>query len=246
MLTNSLTINPTKTISLLISPNYRKSSLNYSCFLNDDQIDASHYAKYLRLILDDRLSFKAHIEFLETKISRSVGIMSKLSYYLPTETLITLYYALIHSHILYGLPVWASIFNTYLNNVRKLQNRAMRIIIKSKIKGRINPQYVHFGILKLNDLYNFEIAKFMYQYVHDMLPLQFNHYFTYMHDAHSHTTRNSTSKTLAIKRFSTNRGQNSIKYKGATIWNSIPNQFKLLTYHKFQREYKKFLFNKYI
>ena len=54
MLTNSLTINPTKTISLLISPNYRKSSLNYSCFLNDDQIDASHYAKYLGIILDDR------------------------------------------------------------------------------------------------------------------------------------------------------------------------------------------------
>ena len=32
MLKNSLTINPTKTISLRISPNYRKSSLNYSCF----------------------------------------------------------------------------------------------------------------------------------------------------------------------------------------------------------------------
>ena len=68
----------------------------------------------------------------------------------------------------------------------------------------------------------------MYQYVHDMLSLQFNHYFTYKHDAHSHTTRNSTSKALAIKRFSTNRGQNSIKYKGATIWNSIPNLLKLL------------------
>ena len=105
MLTNSLTINPTKTISLLISPNYRKSYPNCSCFLNDAQIDASHYAKYLGIILDDRLSFKAHIEFLETKVSRSVGIMSKLNYYLPTETLITLYYALIHFHILYGLPV---------------------------------------------------------------------------------------------------------------------------------------------
>ena len=115
MLTNSLAINPTKTISLLISSNYRKSSPNYSCFLNDDQIDASHYAKYLAIILDDRLSFQAHIEFLiGTKTSRSVGIMPKLSYYLPTETLFTLYYALIHSHILYGLPVWASTFNTYL------------------------------------------------------------------------------------------------------------------------------------
>ena len=118
MLTNSLTINLPKTIPLLIFPNYRKSSINYSCFLNDDQIDASHCAKYLGIVLDDRLSFKAHI-FLETKISHSVGIMSKLSYYLPTETLITLYYALIHSHILYGLPVWASTFNL-LKQIKKI------------------------------------------------------------------------------------------------------------------------------
>ena len=128
--------------------------------MNDDEIDASHYAKYLGIILDYRLSFKAHSEFLETKISRSVGIMSKLSYYLPTKTLITLYYALIHSHILYGLPVRASTFNTYLNKIRKLQNRAIRIFTKSKIKDRITSQHVYLGILKLNDLFNFEIAKF--------------------------------------------------------------------------------------
>ena len=136
--------------------------------MNDDQIDASHNAKYLGTILDDRLSFKAHIEFLETKMLRSVGIMSKLSYYLPTETLITLYYALIHSHILCGLPVGASTIDTYLNKLRKLQNRTIRKITKSKIKDRITPQYVHLGILKLKDLYSFEMAKFIYQYVHNM------------------------------------------------------------------------------
>ena len=148
--------------------------------------------------------------------------MSKLSYYLPNETLITLFYALIHSHILYGLPVRASTFDTYLNNLKKLQNRAIRIITKSKIKDRITSQHAHLGILKPNDLYNFEIAKFMYQFVHDMLSLQFNHYFTYAHDRHSHITRNSTFKALTIKRFSTNRNQNSIKYKRSTIWYSIP------------------------
>ena len=102
--------------------------------------------------------------------------MSKLNYYLSTEALITLYYALIRSHILYGLPVWASNFDNCLNKLRKLQNRTIRIVTKSKIKDRITPQYVHLGILKLNNLYNFEIAKFMYQHVHDKLLLQFNHY----------------------------------------------------------------------
>ena len=74
-------------------------SNNY--LLNDVEIQVSHTVKYLGIFLDDRLSFKTHIDFLVPKISRSVGIMIKLRPYLPTETLTALYYALGHSHILY-------------------------------------------------------------------------------------------------------------------------------------------------
>ena len=93
-----------------------------------------------------------HIDFLVTKISRSVGIIIKLRSYLPTETLTILYYALVHSHILYGLPVWAATYYTYLNKLRKFQNKAIRTITKSNIKNRVTPQYRHLSILKLNDL----------------------------------------------------------------------------------------------
>ena len=97
MLMNSLTINPTKTILLVLSPCSHKSFLDYNYSLHDVEIQVSHTAKYLGIFLEDRLSFKTHIHFLVTKISRSVGIMIKLRPYLPTETLITLYYAHVHS-----------------------------------------------------------------------------------------------------------------------------------------------------
>ena len=215
--------------------------------------------------VDDRLSFKTHIDFLVTKISRSVGIMIKLRPYFPTKTLIsrsvgimiklrphfptetltTLYYAFVHSHILYELPVWAATYDTNLNKLRKLQNKAIRTITKSNIKNRITPQYRHLGILKLNDLYTYEIAKFMYQYVHNMLPSQFNNYFSFTHNIHSHETRNSTSKAMTLTRYSTNRNQNSIKYKEVKIGNSIPNHLKSFSFQKFKHEYKKFLLDKY-
>ena len=241
---NSLTINPTKTISLILSPCSHKSFPDYNCSLNDVEIQLSHTAKYLGIILDDRLSFKTHIDFLVTIISRSVGIMIKLRPYLPKETLTILYYALVHSHILYGLPVWAATY-TYLNKLRKLQNKAIRTITKSNIKNRITPQYRHLGILKLNDLYIYEIAKFMCQYVHNMLPSQFNNYFSFTHNIHSHETRNSTSKAMTLTCYSTNRNQNSIKYKGVKIWNSIPSHLKSFSFQKFKHEYKKFLLDKY-
>ena len=51
--------------------------------------------------------------------------------------------------------------------------------IKTKIRAKITPQYYKYEILKLEDLYNFEIAKLMHQFTHSKLPLSFNHYFAY-------------------------------------------------------------------
>ena len=58
-------------------------------------------------------SFKPHIIFLEKKIARSVGVLAKLSYYLPCNTLIILHYSLVHTHLHYALPLWGA---TYKSN----------------------------------------------------------------------------------------------------------------------------------
>ena len=75
-----------------------------------------------------------------------VGVIAKLNYYLPHNTL-TLYYTLIQSHLLYALPVWASTYETYL---LKLKN--IGIISKCPIRSSITPQYYKFKILKREDL----------------------------------------------------------------------------------------------
>ena len=114
MRSNNLTLHPQKTLALYISPYSRKSSPNLTLTLDADQISISDAAKYLGLLVDDQLSFKNHIALLENKISRSVGIMYKLSYYLPSNTLLLLYYSLIHTQLMHVLSIWASTFPTYL------------------------------------------------------------------------------------------------------------------------------------
>ena len=52
--------------------------------------------KYLGVIIDNKLNFKDHINLVETKISRSVGILEKLKHYLDRTSLLKLYYTLIH------------------------------------------------------------------------------------------------------------------------------------------------------
>ena len=55
----------------------------------------------LGIVFDNKLSFKNHIMFLENKVARSVGMIAKLSYYLPCKSLMTPNYSLVHTNILY-------------------------------------------------------------------------------------------------------------------------------------------------
>ena len=78
MASKSLTVNPFKTKSLLISPYIRKTAPLMSFTFNEEKIEPSKSAKYLGVLIDNTLKFNEHITYLESKISRSVGIIARL------------------------------------------------------------------------------------------------------------------------------------------------------------------------
>ena len=92
---------------------------------NNEIIQTSEMAKYLGIVFDNKLSFKNHIIFFKKKVARSVGIIAKLSYYLPSKSLLTLYYSLVHTNLLHALPIWASTCQTHLLKLKKLQNKVI-------------------------------------------------------------------------------------------------------------------------
>ena len=152
MIANGLTLHPNKTLALSISPLSRvTTSLELTLTLDNVKINTPSVAEYLGILIDDQFSFKSQITHLESKISRSVGVIAKLSYYLPPETLLNLYFALVHLHLLYGLPVWTSTCKTCITKLRKFQNKAIKIITKTCLRERVSPCYYKLQILKLDD-----------------------------------------------------------------------------------------------
>ena len=87
---------------------------------------------YLEIVLKQYLNFKLHIEKVTKQIERATGILWKLRRFLPVGSMITLYYALILPHLLYGFAIWVS---TYPCDVQKqlqiLQNNVIRAIARS-------------------------------------------------------------------------------------------------------------------
>ena len=187
-----------------------------------------------------------HIQNLEAKVSRNIGILFKLNKVLPISALKTLYYALVHPLLFYGIIIWGSTNNSYLTKLRSLQNKALKAI--GHLGWRTSPKHLYrkFKILKLNDLYKIELSKFVYSYISKYTPKYFNDYFIEFKNANVHNARSSSRRNLILPLYATNRVQKSIKFQGAKLWNSLPFSLKQSSRRKFLKTHKELIFQNYI
>ena len=63
---------------------------------------------------------------------------------------------------MYGISTRDPTYKTSINKLQILQNRAMRIIEVRLWNAPVADVYQKYGILAVNNLYRFEVAKFMY------------------------------------------------------------------------------------
>ena len=131
-------------------------SVDRSNHVSVENISSSNY---LGLILDQNLTFTEQIKMIETKLSCAIGIISKIKPFFPAKTLISLFCSVLHPHLLNGIVIWVSTFDTYKQRLRALQNRAIRIITNARYTDSSNPMYFIRSILKLDDLFIYECAK---------------------------------------------------------------------------------------
>ena len=86
----------------------------FTTLLINLQVSIVNESKYLGIIMDKDLLFLSYIKKLENKLSKSVGILSKVTPFLNASTLLQLYYSIFHSYLRYGIIIWGSTFKSYL------------------------------------------------------------------------------------------------------------------------------------
>ena len=75
-------------------------------------------------MIDNRLNWSHHIAFIKGKISKGIGIISKVKYLLNRETLKSLYYSFVYPYLQYCIEVWGKASGVYMNSVIKLQKKS--------------------------------------------------------------------------------------------------------------------------
>jgi hypothetical protein len=74
---------------------------------NDNPVHSDRTCKLLGIDLEEHLSFDAHCNHVCNKIAQSNYIINRSKHFLLYNSLHTLYFALIHSHLLYCLPIYS-------------------------------------------------------------------------------------------------------------------------------------------
>ena len=74
---NRLSLNISKTNFVIFAPiNKRKATV--TILINKVAIDEVQHVKYLCVLIDSQLTFKYHIEEMNKKVSRAIGVLYKL------------------------------------------------------------------------------------------------------------------------------------------------------------------------
>ena len=133
-------------------------------------------------------------------ISRNIGIINKVKFFLPTSSLLMLYSTLILPYLNYGIIVWGNTHDYYLHRILLLQKKAMRVICNTSWMSHTDVLFIENNILKINDLYRYNLGQFMYQLNNNTLPSVFELIFNKNKTIHKYPTRQSDEFHLPLPR----------------------------------------------
>jgi RNA binding protein fox-1 len=118
-----------KNLKLLISRRKREEWKDLEIYLNFRPLTQVLTLKYLGIILDTKLAFREHINYITEKCSKLIFALSKsakLNWGLSHDALKTIYTGAILPLLLYGSPIW---INTLTNASYKIKlTRVQRLI----------------------------------------------------------------------------------------------------------------------
>ena len=204
--TNKLSLNTKKT-NLIIFTTYGKKYNISETEINIDGSKIKHVkcTIFLGITIDEHLDWQVHIDNLSNKIVRNVGMLNKLKHFHPDYIMKNIYSSLIESHSQYCTLLWA---NSHVTNIRKLQllqKKAIRIIASSHYIAHTDPLFSMTKLLKLDDMYKYQLGIFMHKVTHFQLPQNVSSMFLRTDNVHSHKLRNNNAYYIQQIRTSTRK-----------------------------------------
>ena len=231
---NKLHINQDKVFYIHFKPkNDNTNFSNYNLKLCGKNIKQVKTTKFLGVIIDDKLSWVPHIEYLSNKLKSCIGIINRIRDNIPSQMHKSIYHTLFESHLTYGITVWGGVPNSKLKPLVTLQKQCIRILFGDKAayidkfstcsrtrevgnqilgdefftKEHTKPLFNEHNILILSNLYYYHMLLSTYKILNTRIPISL----------YSNFTLSKRKETLLLTTFPSH----NYIYNACCIWNVV-------------------------
>jgi hypothetical protein len=230
-------------VKIYINNNNNAMSQNIELVSELEQISSKSETptiKFLGINFDENLNFKFHLKTIVSKISQALFAIKQAKNHLTAPAMLTLYYALIHCHLIYGINIWGCAAQSVLKTEAIKQKQAIRIISNAKYNSHTEPIFKMLEILPLSNLIEFQKIDFMQKFINKNLPSAFDNMWLAnakrrTGDEEARVLRNAESLYVPLAR--TNLGQRLPLVEFPKTWNNLQDQS--IKNEKNQKQFRK-------
>lgn len=188
---------------------YHNSNCEISSTCKCQVINQREATKYLGIYFDENLNWKKHVDSLKRKLLFIICKFKYLSKLLPSLVLRTVYFALVHSLICYGIFLWGGTYKTNLDPIIKIQKSFIRLIAKVNRLEHTRQLFQDYSILNVRKQFSCSICIIVAKFFSQLnIPL-----YSYSRTRNPYFKVPFTRKTAI---------QKSLIYLGPKIGNIIP------------------------
>lgn len=218
-----LKLNVSKTKAMVIS-NRRANYDSVRVKMDGVLLERVQEIKYLGVLIDDKLSFKNHIDYTIGKIAKKYGVLCRLREELTQWSKIFLYKALISPHFDFCPSIIYLANEQQMSRLQKLQNKVMRLILRVNRRTPVRDMLSALHWLSVRQRVTFLTLMLIHKIVKGYAPDYLSGRIQRGRDIHSYSTRRANvARSAPLLMAST---QNSLFCKGIRMYNTLPENVR--------------------
>ena len=112
-----------------VRPYATENDTSRAIFINGVKISKVSSTKFLGVVIDEKLNWGPHIEYLRKKLRSITGALCRIRKSVPADLYLKIYNALFESHLSYGISVWGTSIKDKANDkLFIIQKHCIRIL----------------------------------------------------------------------------------------------------------------------
>lgn len=200
---------------------------------NGDVLHQVDSTTFLGVTIDKHCNWKNHIKNLCSRLDRYVYVLHRLRCVATTQAALSAYHGYVSSLLRYGLIMWGNSVDS--ERVFKVQKKCIRALCGEHFLAPCRPLFKKCNFLPLPSLYIYEICLFVRRN-HTLFSLNSEIVGRDRQQRHKHK--------LLVPEQRVRVYSNNVYCMAITVYNKLPESFKIINYNSLERNLFDFLMGK--